>query len=129
MSEACQGGQIPADEPALPPYTVDLHRIDTETHTLLDSLVESLPPGRFHLLLHYRCQEVASLPFPFAFNSKLGVVIWGTQKMLKYSLKHGTFVNDKAVVADEESTGNRPARRGEFAVLDKHLGREIAVAS
>ena len=129
MSEACQGGQIPADEPALRPYTVDLHGIDTETHTLLESLVESLPPGRFHLLLNYRCQEVAYLPFPCAFNSKLGVVIWGTQNMLKYNLQHGTFVNDKAVVADQESTGNRLARGGEFAVLYKHLGRDVGVAS
>jgi hypothetical protein len=94
---------------------MDLHGIDTETHTLLASLVESLPTGRFHLLVNYRCQEVAYLPFPFAFNSKLGVVIWGTRKMLKYGLKHGTFVNDKAGVADEESTGDRPARGVEFA--------------
>jgi hypothetical protein len=94
---------------------MDLHGIDTETHTLLDSLVESLPPGRFHLLVNYHCQAVAYLPFPFACNSKLGVVIWGIQKMLKYSLKDGTFVNDKVVVADEESTGDRPAKGGKFA--------------
>jgi hypothetical protein len=41
----------------------DLHGIDTETYTLLDSLVESLPTGGFHLLVNDRCQEVAYLPF------------------------------------------------------------------
>jgi hypothetical protein len=93
----------------------DVHWIDTETHTLLHSLVESLPTARLHLLVNYRCQEVGYLIFPFAFNSKLGVVISGAQKMRKYSLEHGPFVNYGIVVADEESKGYRLARGEKFA--------------
>src|SRR5258705_9628800 len=47
------GGKIRQEQPLLLVFE-DLHWIDTETQSLLDSLVESLPTARLLLLVNYR---------------------------------------------------------------------------